>query len=237
VGDFAFQRIHLADMEILRCRQFELILLFLLWLGCFAAPFQAQSRATSLGSSSAARISGFRIERTGSEPGPLLISINGSERQVADKALNAWLIHNGHQLVYSGEDGAGGYENEGQSLRLYDPQTGESRKILSEYFSIDSAKEVEAAGGKRVILVGMRDSGLGASHLAVVDPERGEVFAARKARLLSCKDDTIVLGYYRDADWEAMARGQAVSPVKTERYNLTRLLKRPLIVNAQAPRD
>jgi len=222
-------------MEIFRSREFESILLFLLWAACSAATLQAQNRATPARPSSEARISGFRIERAGSEPGPLLVSINGSERRVADKALNAWVIDDGHRVVYSGADGAGGYENEGQSLRLYDSQTGEPRKILSEYFSIESVKEVEAAGGKKILLVEMRDSGLGASHLAVVDPDRGEVFAARKVRLLSCRGGTIVLGHYRDEDWEAMAHGQAVSPVKTDRYNLSGLLKRPLIVNPKAP--
>jgi hypothetical protein len=81
----------------------------------------------------------------------------------------------------------------------------------------------------------MRDGGLGASHVAVVDPHRGEVFAARKARLLYRKNDVIVIGHYRDQDWEAMARGKAISPCRTERYNLIRLLRRPVILNKQAP--
>jgi hypothetical protein len=171
----------------------------------------------------------------GSKPGALFISINGSETRVADEALNAWIINHGHQIVYSSDDGAGGYENEGQSLRLYNPQSGERRKILSEYFGVESVREVETGNGKRALLVEMRDSGLGAYHIAVVDPDRGEVFAVRKARLVSLSDDVIAFGYYRDKDWEAMAQGKAVSPFKTERYKLSRLLNRPVIVNKKAP--
>jgi hypothetical protein len=83
--------------------------------------------------------------------------------------------------------------------------------------------------------VEMIDGGLGASHVAVVDPARGEVFVARKARLLSKNGDRIVLGYYRDEDWEAVTKDKTVSPVKTGSYHLSRLLQRRVIVNKHAP--
>jgi len=209
--------------------------MLLFWLCCFVFNDQGQSQRIPTHSSGSVRISGFRVERAGPEAGALFVSLDGSESRVADKALNAWVIDNGRQIVYSGEDGAGGYENEGQSLRLYDPVTGQTRKILSEYFAIERVEELKTDNGKRALLVEMLDGGLGASHLAVVDPARGEVLAVRKARLLSRRDDLIVLGYYRDEDWEAMAKGKTVAPFKTGSYHVGRLLKRRVMVNKQAP--
>jgi hypothetical protein len=213
----------------------QLTLIFLIGLGCLACEAQEQNQAVALRSSPTIRISGFRVERDGSNAGALFVSIDGSETRVADRALNAWIIDRGREIVYSGPDGAGGYENEGQSLRLYAPDTGESRKILSEYFAVERVQEVATKSGKRVLLVEMRDSGLGAWHVAVVGPDRGEVFAARKVRLLGRHNDVITIGYYRDEDWEAMIQGKNVSPFKTERHSLNRLLNGRVIVNKQAP--
>src|SRR5215470_13621677 len=105
---------------------FELLLMLLFLPSQFAFTGQAQSQGTR-SHFSRARITGFRVERAGAKAGALFVSISGSETKVADRALNAWIIAHGRQLVYSGEDGAGGYENEGQSLRLYDPQNGNTR--------------------------------------------------------------------------------------------------------------
>jgi hypothetical protein len=79
----------------------------------------------------------------------------------------------------------------------------------------------------------MADGGLGASYFAVVDPLRGEVFFRRWVRLLSRKGDTIVLGFYREDDWEKLdgEQGGKVRPYKRERHNLNALLQRRVIVN------
>jgi hypothetical protein len=76
----------------------------------------------------------------------------------------------------------------------------------------------------------MEDGGLGASYVAVVDPWRGEVFFRRWARILSHKGDTIVLGFYREADW-GVEPTPKVRPYKRERHDLKSLLRRPVIVN------
>ena len=190
---------------------------------------------TGDGAAGKRRIEKVRVDHSDNGGGPLYVSAGGREFRVADKALNAWIVSGGRQAAYSAPDGAGGYENEGNALHLYDLQSGKERKILSEYFAIDRVTEVETKNGKRAFLVEMKDGGLGASHVAVVDPRRGEVFIASKARLQDRTDDLLVLGFYRDDDWESLAKGKSVQPYKVRRYDLKRLLLRAPIHRVRAP--
>ena len=168
--------------------------------------------------------------------GALFVTIAGSEKKVTDQAQQAWIINGGRQVVYSSDEGVGGYENEGQSLHLYDVATGNQKRIMSEYLMVDTVKEVVTSNKKRALLVTMEDGGLGASYFAVVDPWRGEVFFRRWVRILANKGDTIVLGFYREGDWEEIAGGKKVQPYKRERLNLISLLRRPVIVNKKENR-
>lgn len=169
--------------------------------------------------------------------GPLFVTIAGTEKKITDEAQQAWIINRGRHVVYSSSDGAGGYENEGQGLHLYDVNTGNHRRIMSEYFMVETVKEVITSNKKRALLVTMADGGLGASYVAVVDPWRGEVFFRRWARILSHKGDTIVLGFYRESDWgDELESGKKVRPYKRERHNLRSLLRRPVIVNKKDDR-
>ena len=169
--------------------------------------------------------------------GELFVTIAGTEKKVTDQAQQAWIINGGRHVVYSSSDGAGGFENEGQGLHLYEVSTGKQKRIMSEYFMVESVKEVITSNKKRALLVTMADGGLGASYVAVVDPWRGEVFFRRWARILSNKGDTIVLGFYREADWgNELESGKKVRPYKRERHNLKSLLRRPVIVNEKENR-
>jgi hypothetical protein len=168
--------------------------------------------------------------------GELFVTVGGTEKKISDQAQQAWIINNGRHVVYSSSDGAGGFENEGQSLHLFDVKTGTQKRILSEYFMVETVKEVVTSKKKRALLVTMADGGLGASYLAVVDPWRGEVFFRRWVRVLSNKGDTIVLGFYREDDWGDMVEGKKVQPYKRERHNLNTLLLRRVIVNKKEPR-
>src|SRR6185369_16715907 len=163
--------------------------------------------------------------------GALFVTIAGTEKKVTDQAQQAWIINGGRHVVFSSDEGAGGFENEGQSLHLYDVDTGNHKRIMSEYFMVETVKEVITSTRKRALLVTMADGGLGASYLAVVDPWRGEVFFRRWVRILANKGDTIVLGFYRESDWGDLDEGKKVRPYKTERHNLNSLLRRPVIVN------
>ena len=189
----------------------------------------------TLSSAPTQRIEKARVDRSDQNAGPLYVSAGGREFRVTNKALNAWIVGGGRQVAYSAPDGAGGYENEGNALHLYDLQSGKERKILSEYFAIDRVTEVRTRNGKRAFLVEMTDGGLGASHVAVVDPSRGEVFVASKARLKDRTGDLLVLGFYRDNDWEVLANGKSVQPYRVRRYDLKRLLLRAPIHRVRAP--
>ena len=162
--------------------------------------------------------------------GPLFVTIGGTEKKITDRAQQAWIINRGRHVVYSSSEGAGGYENEGQSLHLYDVATGNQKRIMSHYFMVQTVKEAVTSKNKRALLVTMEDGGLGASYVAVVDPWRGEVFFRRWARILADKGDTIVLGFYKEEDWGELESGK-VRPYKTSRYNLNSLLLRRVIVN------
>jgi len=163
--------------------------------------------------------------------GALFVTIAGTENKVTDQAQQAWVINGGRHVVYSSSEGAGGYENEGQSLHLYAVKTGNHKRIMSHYFMVKTVKEVITSNKKRALLVTMEDGGLGASYLAVVDPWRGEVFFRRWVQLLANNGDTIVLGFYKEGDWGDMVEGKKVRPYKKERHNLKTLLLRRVIVN------
>lgn len=168
--------------------------------------------------------------------GTLFVTIAGTEKELTDKAQQAWIINGGRHVLYSSDDGAGGFENEGQSLHLYDVDTGNHKRIMSEYFMVETVKEVVTSKKKRALLVTMADGGLGASYLAVVDPWRGEVFFRRWVQILSSKGDAIVLGFYKENDWGDMLEGKKVRPYKRERHNLNSLLQRRVIVNKKENR-
>ena len=168
--------------------------------------------------------------------GALFVTIAGTEQKVTDQAQQAWIINGGRHVVYSSNEGAGGYENEGQSLHLYDVDTRNHKRIMSEYFMVQRVREVITSNKKRALLITMEDGGLGASYLAVVDPWRGEVFFRRWVRILANKGDTIALGFYRESDWGDFVDGKKVRPYKTERHNLNSLLRRRVIVNKKENR-
>lgn len=181
-------------------------------------------------------ISKFRLDKPSEDAfsGTLYATINGQEKKIADDVNDAWIINDGRMLVYSRRDGAGGFEDEGQSLRTYDARTGKIKKIMSEYVMVDTITEVKTSRGKTALLVRMTDGGLGAYYLAVVDPLRGEVFFTPRARLLSRKGDIIRVGYYReDIDWTAFYQNEnaPIRPYKIRTYNLSALLRRRVIYN------
>lgn len=169
----------------------------------------------------------------GSFFGPLYVTIGGREKKIADEAGKAWIIQGGRKVVYSGRDGAGGFEDEGQSLRVYDARTGGRRKIMSAYYAVTQVTEATTSKNKTVLLVEMEDGGLSASYVAFVDPARGEVFFRRWAKVISRRGDTVVIGHYREGDWDKLSvdENAKVTPYKTERQNLNTVLRGRVIHN------
>ena len=178
-------------------------------------------------------VTSVRVDKGEGLYGPLFVTTGGGEQKIPVQAQQAWILSGGRYLVYSSSEGAGGYENEGQSLHVYDVVTRRHKRIMSQYFMVQTVEEVMTSKKKRALLVTLEDGGLGASYVAVVDPTRGEVFFRRWARILSRKGDTIVLGRYREDDWDKLMGENAakVRPYRTERYNLNSLLLRRVIVN------
>lgn len=193
-------------------------------------PAYAQGRRTV----ASPAITGARVAvKPGSYSGPLYVTVAGKETRIAADAIAAWIIDSGRKVVYSGRDGSGGYENEGQSLRVYDAQTRRHRKVMAEYYEVDSVTEVAVGENMTALLVAMSDSGLGASNVAVVDPTRGEVFFRPWARVDSREGDVLVIGHYTEDDWGRLAEdvNAEVKPYKTERHDLGTLLQGRVITN------
>ena len=176
--------------------------------------------------------------------GKLYITVGGQERKIYDDAFIAWLVNDGRDVVFSGRDGAGGFENEGQSLRIFNVETGTTKKILAEYVMVIALKEVKTSNGATALLVKLADGGLGGSYFAVVDPQRGEVFYRQWAELRSLRGDQITLGFYRQDDWETMEQGDDAysdpnrvlsrikeKPYKIETHDLKQVLKNQVIFN------
>jgi len=165
--------------------------------------------------------------------GPVYATIDGQERKIAEAGIESLVIEGGRRMVYSGRDGSGGFENEGQSLYVYDPRTNKKQKVMSEYFIVNKITEVTTSRKKTALLVDLTDGGLGASYQAVVDPNRGEVFFRRWAKVISRRGDIIVLGRYKEDDWEKFMENEKakVRPYRTESYNLNALLGRRVIFN------
>ena len=203
------------------------VLLFAITLAGFDDVCAEPSKALAAQQALATEV---RIDAERNHAGPLLAQVGGKDVRIADQAIAAWILENGQKIAYSAADGAGGYENEGQSLRLYDVPVGTHRKVLSAYYVIDQVSEFKTKGGNKALLVEMRDGGLGASHLAVVDPRRGQVFLRKQVKLLKRRGDLIVLGRFHEADWERMAGDMVIQPYKTERYDVNTLLRRPAVV-------
>ncbi|PWT94910.1 MAG: hypothetical protein C5B55_01980 [Blastocatellia bacterium] len=178
------------------------------------------------------KITKTRVDVQG-QYGPLFITIAGREQKIANQAEEAWITNNGRTVVYSAPDGAGGFENEGQSLYIYDTRTRKRKKILFEYYGVLNVEEVVTSQKKTALLVTMGDGGLGANYIAVVDPLRGEVFFRRFARILSHTNDEMTLGFYKEQDWDQLNDngGNKVKPYKTEQHNLNSILKGRVIFN------
>lgn len=212
----------------------------------FAASGGSLMAQTAKSGSTQARAEKFEIKPSDAPlGGTLYISVSGRPRKVYDPVFAAWMINDGRDVVFSSSDGSGGFENEGQSLRIYNVQTRLTRKIMSEYTGVDAVQAVKTSTGAQALLVKMSDGGLGGSYFAIVDPNRGEVFYRRWAEVTAINGDQITLAFYREEDWDAINNARnwrqdssntvisitKVAPEKTEPVDLKVALKGQVIVN------
>ena len=205
----------------------------------------ASTASIAVAQRQAPRATKFRLEPfDGGEPlaNRLFVTVNDRERKITDRALQAWIIDDGKSVAYSWTDGSGGFENEGESLRIYDVRTGRIRKILSEYVTISALTPVRLTTGQLALLLKMGDGGLGGSYFAIVDPKRGEVFYRRWAEVTRLNGDRITLAFYDAESWDEINEGRPgaddpntvvsttkVKPIKVEHHDLKRLVLLPVL--------
>lgn len=144
----------------------------------------------------------------------------------------------GAQVAYSALDGAGGYENEGQSVWIVEVASKQRRPVMREYAQVREIREVRAADGTALLVVRTEDGGAGMSHIAVVDPRRGQVARIPRSLVAKVEGDTIELHSWNgEAPWsEPGGRDPATGllrapPESTTRISLTELASRPTMEN------
>ena len=155
---------------------------------------------------------------------------------ISEAASKKYSIEGGRAIVYVAPDGAGGYENEGQALYRYEPGTGIRKKLLAEYYAIVDVREHSLPDGSAALLVTMADGGLGASHIAVVHPQKGQVFRDQMCKIGAVSGDKLTLHYYTAWAWGVLNEGKPASvakvkPFKTKVFSISELLRSPVIVN------
>jgi len=180
-----------------------------------------------------------------SSRGHLFVTVDGKEKKIADAVSKAWLISDGREIAYSRrKDGAGGFENDGESLRICDLATGTTRKVLSEYFGVDALMEAKLSNGEAALVVRMSDGASFVSYFAVVNPKRGEVLYRASAELSEINGDQATLAFYRDEDWDTIREGRGgveaeldkvilpkpkIVPARTETHGLKEVLRNKVI--------
>ena len=183
------------------------------------------SAAPVVKSSSTPQATAARVDDNGN----VFAKINGKEQKIASNAVDAWVGGEGRYVLFSGRDGAGGFENEGMSLRAFDTTTGKTKLVMQETVMITDVVSVKS-GDKTALIVKMQDGGLGGEHRALVDPTRGQVYRSPLSTLLAKGDVVTVKKYDESAFFEPGSLKNA-KPIKTETLSLKEMLSRPVIVN------
>ena len=155
-----------------------------------------------------------RRDTTSFGVGPAVVTLaSGDTVVVSDSAYRVWQLGPGPLVAFSGLDGAGGFENEGQSLTVVDVTTGARRRVVADYFPIVRV-QLLSTGVFQALLIHMRDGGHGSLHVTVVDPKRGQVFRALNA-LGRIDGDRILVSGYGDSD-QAVVFGDKRRPLRVD---------------------
>jgi len=132
--------------------------------------------------------------------GELKVTDSGAEKTLADHVWKFWQTDGGRTLLWAGSDGAGGYENEGQSLWRYNSLTKRKRMLAAFVYTIHSVREARSRSGKRGFVLTMFDGGLGAPHLAVVRDGGGVAWQKSVARLAAIRNGRIAVAVMHTRD-------------------------------------
>lgn len=169
------------------------------------------------------------------DSGPLIVDSTAGVGAILQSAQ-------GGRVAYSALDGSGGYENEGQSVWIVDVADKQRRKVMSEYTMVREITEHQLPDGRGLLVVRLEDGGAGMSHIAFVDPLRGQVAREPRSLVASVVGDTIELhAWDGEAPWtEPDGRDPAtgllrVPPARVTRLSLSELLARPTMENPRSP--
>ncbi len=174
----------------------------------------------------------LRRDTTSFGVGPAVVTLSsGDTIVVSDSAYRVWKL-GGSLVAVSGLDGAGGFENEGQSLTVIDLVTGVRRRVVADYFPIVRVELLDVAG-RRALLVHMRDGGQGSLHVTVVDPARGQVFRALHA-LGRIEGGKILVSGFGDGE-TPVEFGDKRTPLRVDTLPLTALDTMSLKVVPRGP--
>jgi hypothetical protein len=175
-------------------------------------PIQLNSIAPRPGAAVARIV--VRRDTTSFGVGPAVVTLtSGDTVVVSDSAYRVWKLGTGSLVAVSGLDGAGGFENEGQSLMVIDLATGARRRVVADYFPIVRV-ELLSTGAHHALLVHMRDGGHGSLHVTVVDPKRGQVFRETNA-LGRIDGERILVSGYGDGE-QAVEFGDRRKPLRVD---------------------
>jgi len=147
-------------------------------------------------------VTSFKLDAEMPGTGPLTAKIGGKDKVLDENAAQAWQLEGGRFLAWDGGQGSGvgGFEGEGEGLKLYDAKTGQVTSVLAEDVMIEDVKSVKLPDGRSALLVAMRDGGLGAPHLAIVDPERGQVASLGRAEAGALKGGVLTIKEHGNED-------------------------------------
>lgn len=159
--------------------------------------------------------------------GRLVVTVKGEARTVVPKnAAKAWVLKGETAVVYSFREMKRGYEGEGEALIRYDIASKKSEPLLSAHDMVDKIYELTTAGGKKLLCVTLSDSGLGANHVAIVNPDRGTVFANPMSRFVKVEPNRIVVAEWGDSDlWHGSGDNPRGKPTRYFTFDPDRVLR------------
>jgi hypothetical protein len=175
----------------------------------------------------------IRRDTTTYGTGPAVATLSTGDTVVlADSAIRAWRLGGGRLVAVSGRDGAGGYENEGESVTVIDPASGLRRRVVADYFAIVRV-ELASDAGRDALLVHMRDGGRGALHVTVADAARGQVFRMRNA-VARVDGPRVIVASYGDGEL-AVDFGETRRPLRVDTIAVAAVDTMALLVVPRAP--
>jgi hypothetical protein len=157
--------------------------------------------------------------------GVLTVLVNDVATQVATGVREAMIVDGGRHLVFTTTSGKG-FEAEGENLYVFNPRTGKIGLLASEvfYFELSATQSVRVKGVPTLV-ASMRDGGLGASHVAIINMRRGEVFRAPLSTASVVQGGKVTIDTFPAEHWE----GLPTQPKKSEVIDLAVVNKAPLV--------